>query len=260
MLIAVLNGKRIYAEDAERGLDYRCPSCGEKVHLKKGAVRTPHFSHYSNSDCDWGGNQSEAHLRTKKLIYEHFLKLKTSEKDIVELEYPLGDANRIADIYLRMAQFNWQPIAIEIQKTPISREEISIRTDSYFRTGVAVLWIVPATKKDILKKCQKSLAMFRPSDYERWIHGFNFNKIFFFNYEKKNIIEAKLEAQERWIEETDFGGGYWKTYKQYKKLNILQKYPLDDAKFRLHWRDSFERGGFVWPRGYRVDICNDRSA
>lgn len=42
---ALLNGEYCLPCNAEKGLDYNCPGCGESVIVKKGDVKIHHFAH-----------------------------------------------------------------------------------------------------------------------------------------------------------------------------------------------------------------------
>ena len=49
---AYLNDELITADSAERGCDFKCPSCKESLILKRGKVKTAHFAHKPDmSEC-----------------------------------------------------------------------------------------------------------------------------------------------------------------------------------------------------------------
>lgn len=256
MLVAECEGWRVCADNANREDNYICPGCKGKVVLRKGDVRIAHFAHLQKTNCDWGGNQSEEHLKTKKAFYKFFRERQSAYSWVycegVEMEYPIAGTDRVADVYARIRD-KQQAIVVEIQKTPISRSEIVARTMSYFSKDIAVLWVIPATVADLQKKCKDGLfSMYSPSDYERWIHGYNRGRIYFYDYERDLILEARFLPVERYVEETQWGGGYWTFYKRYKNLRIIKEYSLDQAVFCLRWMKSFETDSFFWPEGIRL--------
>ena len=66
-----INKKEVYPEKAEKGIEYFCPDCHEKVILRAGEVRRPHFSHKIDTTiiCDFV-NESEKHYRAKQRVLE----------------------------------------------------------------------------------------------------------------------------------------------------------------------------------------------
>ena len=44
---------RIYADDAHKDESYFCPCCEQKMILKKGKIREPHFAHKGKQCDDW---------------------------------------------------------------------------------------------------------------------------------------------------------------------------------------------------------------
>ena len=54
------NNERVHIDDAIRGKEYFCPTCGEELCLKKGNIKAHHFSHINTSNCDeWHYDMSE---------------------------------------------------------------------------------------------------------------------------------------------------------------------------------------------------------
>ncbi|MEQ6359502.1 competence protein CoiA family protein [Thermoanaerobacter thermohydrosulfuricus] len=60
-------GKLHNAKEAEKGKQYYCPSCGEKVILRKGKIRTAHFAHKANANCS---EETVIHRTAKLLIQQ----------------------------------------------------------------------------------------------------------------------------------------------------------------------------------------------
>ena len=68
------NGEIVQAQFAERNTDYYCPVCQQKVVLRRGAMKIPHFSHRSIYDCfsNVYRKESLSHLQGKYMLYGMF--------------------------------------------------------------------------------------------------------------------------------------------------------------------------------------------
>ena len=111
-----------------------CPGCTGEVFIHKGRVRVHHFAHRKSQGCGEGVGESEEHRRCKEEI---FVSLRASQCfSVVELEKYLGDVR--ADVYFE----DWcgGRVAIEVQRSNLSVDEITHRTDVYRDLGIAVLW------------------------------------------------------------------------------------------------------------------------
>ena len=55
---------------ATKNTQYKCTCCNELVIFKKGEIKTPHFSHYSKSQCQYYDhpNESQIHKEAKLLL------------------------------------------------------------------------------------------------------------------------------------------------------------------------------------------------
>ena len=137
MLIALLNNSRVTAAAAQRGGEFHCPSCSKPLVLKKGRVVIHHFAHKPPILCDWARGETLAHLEAKRIVHAAL----TARGVRAELEYSVETlpGDRRADV---MA---WSPggqmIAIELQHTSISADEIAERAFAYARAGAAQMWI-----------------------------------------------------------------------------------------------------------------------
>jgi hypothetical protein len=57
---------------AEKGREYKCADCNEKVVFRKGSVRKPHFAHMNTSNCQYfeHPNESQQHKDAKLKLAE----------------------------------------------------------------------------------------------------------------------------------------------------------------------------------------------
>ncbi|MDR2832792.1 MAG: competence protein CoiA [Streptococcaceae bacterium] len=105
-----------------------CPSCGEKVKLKIGIVRIPHFAHLSGSQCvAFCENESPEHLELKRIISDW--------SDEIKLEVYFPQLKQRPDALLNK-------ICLEIQCSSLSIERLIERTNNYKRHGYQVLWLL----------------------------------------------------------------------------------------------------------------------
>jgi len=137
-------GKKILAtEDLYRtaGLegDLVCPECGDKVILKAGDVKVPHFAHKSRGyDCYYEKRlsiESEEH----KLGLQMLFKLFRSKViyNFVELDYAFSFGRR-ANIYAEGAN----KLAIEFVATPMDYLEWKEKHAIYLENGLIPIWIL----------------------------------------------------------------------------------------------------------------------
>ncbi len=137
MLVAELDGNRIEAEIAERGLTYCCPKCKRPVILKRGRIKIAHFAHKPPTDCTWAKGETLAHLDAKKLFRDE-LRSRGLRAEF-EVVVPSLPNDRRADVMI------WTPsdlrVVIELQHTSIGIEAIEKRAFSYAREGIAQAWV-----------------------------------------------------------------------------------------------------------------------
>lgn len=130
-LRALQEKNSIFASQAEKGKNYTCPGCFGIVRLRQGPFRQAHFYHIRE--------RSEAACRLATKGPEHIaiqekLRLCFPES---ELECPFPKIGRIADFY-------WpeEKLVIEIQCSPISKEQARSRTEDYLSLGLRLLWLL----------------------------------------------------------------------------------------------------------------------
>ena len=134
MLIAAHMSGLIDASEATRGLDYRCPACQQPVVLRHGSQIPPYFAHHPQAPCHLAGEgETRQHLLGKRQLVTFF-----SDWGPVTLERVLPAIQQRADGWLDLPQ----PVALEFQCSPISREAVAQRTAGYRRIACYPFWLL----------------------------------------------------------------------------------------------------------------------
>lgn len=141
----------VWAKNAIKSENYRCPFCKGKVLLKKGAYYTPHFAHVRNDRLYCHKNESQAHSDLKYRIAQQLKDLnhKVSIEPYVPQSYQYPDL--IID----------DEIVFEIQFSKVTLACISRRSKVLQNAGYKVYWII----KDV--KYNKNNSVVYLSKYER---------------------------------------------------------------------------------------------
>ncbi|WP_167578556.1 competence protein CoiA [Jeotgalibacillus proteolyticus] len=119
---------------------FYCPQCNEKLQLKVGSIKIPHFAHVTKSLCDsYSEPETKEHLLAKYKLYRW---LKTQGWDVsVEKPYPdLGQRSDLSTV------LNGQEFAVEFQCSSLSYGQYRKRTEGYYKRNIIPLWILAASK------------------------------------------------------------------------------------------------------------------
>lgn len=260
MLVAEHGTTRIDAEVAERGPVYNCPGCGGEVVLKRGRIVIAHFAHKPPTKCDWSKGETLAHLRSKRLIQSVF----RSRGLRAEVEFLIGggrNKNR-ADIAV------WSPtgriVAIEMQHSNISLDEIERRAFSYAEQEIGQIW-VPFLRDETLRgmkyvNANEFLVERYPArPFERWIQALNYG-VGIWMYDPKGermyccIMDKCWVGGEEssWYDEygdEQYGGGPYVS-RRYKKLTLLGPCDLENLKLKkFKHRKEWSGNKFKLPSG-----------
>ncbi|MDH5105388.1 competence protein CoiA family protein [Lentilactobacillus diolivorans] len=138
MLIAMSEGQLVQATKISRTkatrLNFICPGCKQRVILKSGKYRIPHFSHQSKVACaGFSENESQTHLEGKLFFKQEVEAM--GEQAILEFNMPV--INQRADLFIA-----GKNIILEYQCSPISFESIQQRTANYRQLGKETFWIL----------------------------------------------------------------------------------------------------------------------
>lgn len=118
---------------------FRCPQCRNKMWLKIGDVRIPHFAHAARSDCRrmFSEGETPAHLAGKQQLYEMFTGLGLS----TGMETALTPIGQRPDL---LVEYDGSAHAIEFQCSRIPRALVRKRTEGYEGAGIIPHWIPSA--------------------------------------------------------------------------------------------------------------------
>jgi hypothetical protein len=259
MLVALCEGNRISAAEAQRSGAFHCPSCNKPLVLKKGRVVIHHFAHKPPIQCDWARGETLAHLEAKQIVH-HAL---TARGVRAELEFSVETlpGDRRADV---MA---WSPkgqmIAIELQHTSISADEIAERAFAYARAGAAQVWIsfLPGSVwKEALDKGDGNwlVRRYAPRQFELWIEGLT-GKAGMWMYEpsSKAFWLGKIRPHEIHEEETIwYAPGGIERYRparkrvsrKFRDLLLSGPFRVEDLRIAVRARKAAATKLYRWPR------------
>ncbi|WP_336045803.1 competence protein CoiA [Solibacillus ferritrahens] len=121
---------------------FYCPQCKEKLLLKAGQIKIPHFAHSKNSNCVslFSERESAAHLLGKQQLFQLFTKLKLQPM----LEPYLPFLGQRPDIFISKKDRQY---AIEFQCSPISQELFLQRTKGYLKANITPIWLLHIPQK-----------------------------------------------------------------------------------------------------------------
>ncbi len=234
------DSNKVLARVSERSeAPFACPVCRREVILRKGKIKVHHFAHRPPVLCALGKGETESHHRAKLAIYDA-LRNETHVTD-VELEKNLGGS--IADVYARIAG---APVAVEIQRSSLTVNEIVSRTEKYHRLGIAVLWIG-------LDSHDLASQRYTPRAWEKWCHAAYFGRVYY--WESGQILRvAHFDPyyihvdSSTWYQDGEerSAGGYDRTSRRWRtpKLGVPA---LLAHSFNVNARVSWSKGTISVP-------------
>lgn len=192
---------------------FSCPECEQFVVLKKGSVKIHHFAHKPPILCSYGKGESEEHRQCKVEMFERLDKEPSVSG--CEMEKNLGTIRPDIFFFLRKT-----PVAIEVQLSTLSLEQIIYRTIEYLQKGIHVLWL-PKFKENLL------LDRYNPRIWEKWLHTTYFGRVYYW-HSNLNMIPVHFGDHYLYIEERSWfeAGGIENSAGGYKKLSKRFKTPL----------------------------------
>lgn len=226
------NGRWVLATNAVRDQSYHCPVCRERLAIIRDSKhKIDHFRHHPDSTCSYGANETSEHAEKKFSIYSE-LQSEIGEEN-VRMEYRLPDGQR-PDIYFEV---HGQGVAVEVQHSLISADDLADRTASYSDKGVASLWM-----PDDIKRFLNTVGVDDRSGLARiplWMRRIASmtGDVAFDNYSDEkvhgvDVVSIKLELQRRQVKNA-LGNWVYEEYWPTKRCKLHR----GDVR-----RDSDERG------------------
>lgn len=158
---------KVYAFRVEKiEAPFLCPECGENLVVHKGQIKIHHFAHRPGYNCRRVSGESYEHLMAKQAIFESLV----NYPFVTDLELEKNFDCSVADVY---AKIYGAPVAIEIQKSYLSIEDVRRRTSNYHKLGIAVLWA--GLWRDELS------CSYMPELWEKWCHAAYYGKVYYWN-------------------------------------------------------------------------------
>lgn len=245
---------------ATKGPIYHCPGCGQEVVLKQGRRVIHHFAHKPPVSCSWAAGETLLHLRAKEAFYAFF-----KAKEIpVEIELPLASKRLRADVHVTGK--NGKPIVFELQHSSITPDEIEKRSSLYFQQGITLIWLPlfrPGKLNGEPRKGGIVVKRYTPKPFERWLHGFNFGQIWYFDPENVRLWHGKFDKSvidvpvSEWYETGGnlvSVGGYERISKRWKELTLTGPFSLDFVIFKVKKRNEMRMGKYWYPGGNILSI------
>jgi len=224
----------IAADESKVNGPWCCPAvdCRQRVALKKGQIKVHHFAHYPPVSCEYGLGETELHRRCKTEIYQSLLADSRVKK--CALERNLGSVRPDISAYI-----NNIPVAIEVQASSLTLDQIHHRTREYARKRIAVLWCVPWREP-----LNDENGRYSPRIYERWLHALYFGQVFY-HVGSAQMAIVHFGPHKLWVEESSWyedgeerdGGGYERRSKRWVEREIKGYVSILDLslKHRLAW-------------------------
>jgi len=240
--IKTKDNSKVFARDVLKSESpFACPKCGHNLILKKGQIKVHHFAHKPPSSCQYGAGETEAHRKCKETIY---LELRRCNH-VRDLDVEVNFGSVVADVYCKIGGV---PVAIEIQRSNLSIQDIVSRTIEYERLGINVLWL--ALYDDRLKEDKYS-----PKAWEKWCHATYFGRVYYWcsglkvlpvHYSDYKLYVAESSWHNEYGEE-EYAGGYDRVSKRYKTSVFGQQLDLS-SDFQPSYKQAWSGGTIQIPR------------
>lgn len=143
--IRASDGAKVIGEftNKDPAATYRCEKCENPVihHRSEARLRVGHFAHKAGASFCPNDGETLEHVQTKLDIYEYIRKGWGDKLRVVEPEAWICNRTIRPDVYVETRKGS--RIAIEVQASALTVDEIIRRTRKYHTEGVHVLWVLP---------------------------------------------------------------------------------------------------------------------
>lgn len=233
MLVALNNGKRVFASQAKRKEQYLCPHCHSQVVPHLGTKVIHHFKHKPGATCAYKSESIE-HLKAKEIVFKTLTArgLQAQVEAYVSTLSPFG--NRIADILVTSP--NGAKVAIELQKTNITENDIIKRSKAYADANINSLWIPfapPKLSKELAgEKGYCHIEKLSATQLMQWLDKIHQGRAWIYDPSSQMFWKYELSQHLLYVEATDFGGGYFKRSKRWHDVSFYGPYKISDLKIK----------------------------
>ena len=194
-------------------------------------MKIHHFAHKPPVTCEYGGGETEKHRQCKMAIYEGLKGLKRFQN--VEVERGMGTVRPDVSAYMDGIR-----IAIEVQISTLTMQQIISRTIEYTKKGIYVLWLGIYHHGLVIDR-------FSPKLWERWVHAAYFGRVYYWVGELEIVpyhfgeCHHYVEPRSWYTEDGDeeSAGGYEKRYTRFKTPKNGRVVSLSDS-FVPKYRDD----------------------
>jgi len=226
----------VLARDSQKSeAPFMCPKCCAEVVLHKGSIKVHHFKHKPPVFCKRGEGESEQHMGAKLAIYDAL----RNEPNVSGLELEKDFGISVADVFAFISNV---PVALEIQRSNLSVNDITQRTENYHQLGIAVLWIA-------LHRPELESEKYSPNAWEKWCHAAYFGRVYYWaggqslrptHFDALTLHVASTEWYESGGEHRS-AGGYDRVSKRYRRPNHGAVVTISQS-FRATNKDAFAKG------------------
>ncbi|KRG08991.1 competence protein CoiA [Staphylococcus sp. NAM3COL9] len=161
---------------AQKGHQYKCPYCNNKVILKKGQFVAPHFAHVNKSKLTCNKGETYEHYCLKYQLAQWFEKYNYE----VAIEPYITECYQYPDLIINNS------VAIEIQFSRISVLNIKKRSISLQKCGLDVVWIINNPHYD------KVTQILKLTTYERTYINLKERHLFAWNGYTQELYKYKI--------------------------------------------------------------------
>ena len=203
-----------------------CKGCLKEVVLKKGRVRAHHFAHKSPVTCQYGIGETDAHHKAKKGIFEA-LKINPN-CSYCELEQKIN--NVVPDIYAIIKKV---PVAIEVQRSNMTVQNVYDRTVARHKNGLSVIWVIPSIDQlKIFREDNQDVS--RVPKWLECLHALAYGRIYVWSGNGETVIPIHFDKFTRNIPPNEF----YNSYGEYMEVGGYDKV-LKDRKVVTHAPQDF---------------------
>lgn len=251
MLTASSNHRaRCYAWTTERNeAPFFCKECLKEVILRKGRVRAHHFAHKSPVACQYGLGETEEHRKAKKGIFEGLKK--NPNCSYCELEERVNSV--IPDIYAIIKEI---PVAVEVQRSNMTVQDVCDRTLAHYKNGLSVIWVIPSI--DQLKTYREdNQDVSRVPKWLECLHALAYGRIYVWSGNGETVMPIHFDKFTRYIPSNEFYnsdgeymevGGYDKVLKDRKVVTPAPQGFVDiGTDFYSSQREYFPTKNYTLP-------------